>query len=182
MKIGRSVLHRITFTLELIPLPGDVEKVPPVPLISVAYCVGSLLDVFEEKTSEQHVMNAIQETIHGWNQEEIPVHMTDFTSYVKLNVLPPHYVIFVEINFNSKEIKDERAHLEQLQLNASELLEHQLCQTNHKYEESRRAGKLGPLSCILVQQGTFSTFFYQNLLTQRVSSSQIKPHRLLTNG
>ena len=162
---------------ELVPLPRDIKEVPRVPLISVAYRVGSLLDVFGEKTSEQHVMNAIQETVQSWSHENLSVQMTDFTSYVKLDVLPSHYVIFLEINYDSKEIKDERAYLEQLQMNINEQLEYQLCQTNHKYEESRRAGKLGPLSCILVQQDTFSTFLYQNLLTKRVSPSQIKPHR-----
>ncbi|CAF1560253.1 unnamed protein product, partial [Adineta steineri] len=44
---------------DLVPLPSEPEEIPRIPLISIAYRVGSLLDVYGEKTSEQHVMNAL---------------------------------------------------------------------------------------------------------------------------
>jgi len=44
---------------DLVPSPTEPVEIPQIPLISRAYRVGSLLDVFGEKTTEQDVINAL---------------------------------------------------------------------------------------------------------------------------
>ena len=60
-------------------------------------------------------------------------------------------------------------------------IERQLCQANHIYGYSRKAGRLAPLISVLVRSGTFSVFLNKILVTDDVSPIQVKPHRLLKN-
>ncbi|CAF1268649.1 unnamed protein product [Rotaria sordida] len=82
---------------DLVALPEEPVEIPRVPLISLAYRVGTLLDIFGEKTNEQHVMNAIQQTIRQWREQGIPVDFCEFASYPRLDVFPAKYVIFLEL-------------------------------------------------------------------------------------
>ncbi len=45
---------------DLGPLPVEPAENPRIPLISIAYRVGNLLNVIGEKTSEQHLMDALE--------------------------------------------------------------------------------------------------------------------------
>ncbi|CAF3095582.1 unnamed protein product [Rotaria sp. Silwood2] len=169
---------------DLVPLPIDQEEIPRIPLFSIAYRIGSLLNAFGEKTSEQHLMDALQRTSQQWKEQGIPLDVYDFTSYPKLDVFPPHYVLFLELieEQNSKQgykISEEKLQLLQTMVDSE--IERQLCQTNFFYDNIRKGSKLGPLVCILVRNGTFSTFLTNVLVTDWVSPTQIKPHRLLKN-
>ena len=137
------------------------------------------MDVFGEKTSEQHVMNALYQAIHQWKEQGISVELCDFTSYSKLDVFPSRYVIFLELIDERNERQESKIDCRQLQHVVNTDIERELCEANHKYKEFRSGNRLGPVSCILVQNGTFSTFLSKILITERVSPVQIKPHRLL---
>ncbi|CAF2676921.1 unnamed protein product [Rotaria sp. Silwood2] len=167
-------------TDDLVPLPTEPIEIPRIPLVSIAYRVGSLLNAFGEKTNEQHVMNALQAAVRQWKQQEISVDICDFTSYPKLDVFPPKYVIFLELTEN-EERKIDAQQLRFLQNTVSSEVEQQLCKANEYYKDYRSTSKLDPVTCILVQKGTFSTFMRKILLTERVSPTQVKPHRLLKN-
>jgi hypothetical protein len=167
-------------TDDLVPLPSEPVEIPRIPLISIAYRLGSLLDVFGEKTTEEHVMYALKETIHQWKDQGIPVDLCDFTTYPKLDVFPPKYVIFLEL-VDEQGRKTDGQQFEILQNIADSEVERQLCKANNIYQYIRNAGKLGPLACILVRNGTFSTFRQKKLMTDQISPLQIKAHRLLKN-
>ncbi|CAF4120575.1 unnamed protein product [Adineta steineri] len=165
---------------DLVSLPSEPKEIPRIPLISMAYRIGSLLDVFGEKTSEQHVLSALQLTIGQWKHQGIPVDIINYTTYAKLDASPAYYVIFLELIRHEKN----EVHHDQLQVdqNMADLeVDRQLCMVTEKYKDYRAVGKLGPLSCVLVRSGTFDTFLNEILVTDRVSHVQIKPPRLLHN-
>ncbi|CAF0948767.1 unnamed protein product [Rotaria sordida] len=165
---------------DLVPLPSKPVDIPRIPLISIAYRVGSLLNVYGEKTNEQHVMNALQQTIQEWREQGMSVDLCDFTSYLKLDMFPPQYVIFLElIGEQGCNIDDEQ--LQVLQKLANSEVERQLCKANERYDAGRNGKKLGPLTCTLVRSGTFSTFLRKKLLTGHLDLTQVKPPRLLKN-
>lgn len=165
---------------DLISLPSEPVKIPRIPLISIAYRIGNLLNVIGEKTSEQHLLDALEQAANQWRHQGLPVHICDFTAFPKLDVFPPLYVIFLELIGESKyKIDDEQ--LQVLQNNADSEVDRQLCVTGVEYKNFRDEGKLGPLTCTLVRSGTFSIFLNKKFVTQSVGAIQIKPHRLLKN-
>jgi hypothetical protein len=168
-------------TNNLVPLPSTPVDIPRIPLISFAYRLGNLLDASGEKTSEQHVMHALIRTVHQWREQGMSVDMCDFTTYLKLDVFPIRYVIFLELTEKVNDKEQSEIDYQQLQNIADMDVERQVCETNHLYKEFRSTNRLGPLTCILVQSGTFSTFLNKELINDRVTPMQIKPHRLLRN-
>jgi hypothetical protein len=171
---------------DLVPLPLEPVDIPRIPLISIAYRLGCLLDANGEKTSEHNIMNALIRTVGQWKEQGMSVGMCDFTSYVKLDVFPARYVIFLELteegNDKTESIIDHhQQQLRTLQNVADADVERHLCEIKQNYEERRNSNHIGPLICILVRSGTFSTFLNKELVTDRVSRIQIKPHRLLKN-
>jgi len=169
---------------DLVPLPSKPVEIPRIPLISIAYRIGNLLDIYGEKTTEQHMMNALKLTVHQWREQGLLVDISDFTSYQNFDGFPAHYIIFLEVIGGENHEEERKINDQQLQIlqnNASSDVERQLCISNQLYQIIRAAGKLGPLLCILVRSGTFATFFKKVLVTDRVSPIQIKPRRLLHN-
>ncbi|CAF1321277.1 unnamed protein product, partial [Rotaria sordida] len=142
---------------DLVRLPQEPVEIPRIPVISVAYRVGNLLDVYGEKTNEQHVMNALLQTMRQWKEQGIHVDLDEFTSYPRLDVFPPRYVIFMEL-IEKQGHKLDAQQLRFLQSTISSDVEQQLCKANQEYAATRRGTKLGALDCILVRSGTFSTF------------------------
>ncbi|CAF3893529.1 unnamed protein product, partial [Adineta steineri] len=148
---------------DLIPLPAEPAEIPRIPLISVAYRVGSLLDVFGEKTTEQHVMHALKETVDQWKNQGIYVDLCDFTAYTKLDDFPSKYVIFLELtNEQGHEIDDQQ--LQILQNSADSEVEQQLCSANDSYQLNRKVHKLGPLVCVLKIMSSQSIPIYRRPL------------------
>lgn len=156
---------------DLVPLPAEPTVVPQIPLISIAYRIGTLLSVFGEKISEQQIFIAIHQTIEHWKQQGLPLDLVDFTSYPKLNVFPVRYVIFLELN---REDQDE-AFAEKF----TNHLEEELCRSNEYYQVNRERKKLDHLVSVLVRRGTFASFAHGILLNDRVSAIQVNPHGLL---
>ena len=166
-----------------VPLPCEREETPRIPLISIAFRSGNLLNVTGENTTEQHIMDALQKTMEQWKQQKIHVDMCDFTLYAKLDAFPVRYVIFLEL-LEDKSEKERTLIDYQCEILQNDLLaeiERQLCQSNHIYRDNRKAGRLAPLKSVLVRRGTFSVFLNKILVTDRVSPIQVKPHRLLKN-
>jgi auxin responsive GH3 family protein len=165
---------------DLVPLPSESVEIPRIPLISIGYRVGNLLDIIGEKTSEQNLLDALKQTISNWKEQGIHADICDFTCYPKLDAFPPQYIIFLEL---SDERKYQISH-EQLQLlrnTVDAAVDEQLRKVNFVYDRAREAGYLDLPKCILVRSGTFSTFLHEKLLTNQVSPTQVKPHRLLKN-
>lgn len=163
---------------DLVPLPSEPVEIPRIPLISVAYRVGTLLNIAGEKTSEQHLLYALQQTIQDWRNDGILIELADFSSFPKLDAFPPHYVILLEL-LDASENKINHQQIETLKRDSNLQIERYLCKANDFYQTMRNAGKLGPLHCLLVRSGTFWTF-RQNLLAAGTASPlQIKPQRLL---
>ncbi len=110
--------------------------IPRIPLISIAYRLGSLLDVFGEKTTEQHVMYALRESVRQWRNQGIFVDLCDFTTYPKLDECPPKYVIFLELT-DEQERKTNGDQLQTLQNIADFEVERQLSKANNHYRYIR---------------------------------------------
>ncbi|CAF1230949.1 unnamed protein product [Adineta ricciae] len=173
----------LTHSNDLVALPAEPKEIPRIPLISIACRIGCL-DIYGEKTSERHVLNAIMKVIQQWKEQGFHVGLHDFTSYTKIEGLSVCYVVFIELI-------DEKCHdknctvvdnqFKMLQDIVSNEVDRQLCIENQVYESYRQIGKLGPLMCILVQYGTFSTFLNKELITDQISPVQIKPRRFLRN-
>ena len=165
----------------VVPLPLEPAKIPRIPLISFAYRSGCLLDIFGEKTSEQHMINALNQTIYHWKQQGISIDMCDFTTYPKLDECPSRYVIFLELNKEEQGNSGVENDYQQLQSMVSNDVERELCEVNHIYKQIRNSNQIGSIVCILVRNGTFSTFLHKELITDQISPIQVKPHRLLKN-
>ena len=169
-------------TDDLVPLPSEPKEIPRIPLVSISYRLGNLLDVFGEKTSEWHVQTALQQALEQIKQRNIFLSLVEFTCYPKLNVFPVQYIIFIEVidkNQNQATGDDDIFGIAKDVLN--DQLEVELCNVNHNYKDTRTAQKLGPIVCILVERETFSMFMSRFLMNNRVSPTQIKPHHLLKN-
>jgi len=163
---------------DLVPLPSQPSEIPRIPLISMAYRIGSLLNVIGEKTTEEHVLYALQTTIFHWKQFGINFQLADFASFTKLDAFPVHYVIFFELLGEYEQIIADRSN-EITQRNIDLQTEEHLRQANDFYDIMRDAGRLGPVSCILVRHGTFSIFHEKIFSTAGVGPLQVKGHRLL---
>ncbi|CAF5024159.1 unnamed protein product, partial [Rotaria sp. Silwood1] len=133
---------------DLVALPEKPVEIPRIPLISLAYRVGTLLDIFGEKTSEQHVMHALQQTVHQWREQGIPVDFCEFASYPRLDVFPARYVIFLElIEDEGHKIDAQQFQILKNTVNAE--VDQQLRQANQIYNFMRIAKKADPLDSIL---------------------------------
>jgi hypothetical protein len=160
---------------DLLPLPSEI---PRIPLISMAYRIGSLLNVNGEKTTEEHLFYALRQTIYNWKEQGITVELYDFTSFPKLDAFPVHYVIFFElIHDKEHKINDQQRQMMQDTLNSE--VERHLCKANNFYYIMRDAGRFGLVECILFQSGTFLTFRQKIFTTDGVAPLQVKSHRLL---
>ncbi|CAF1417716.1 unnamed protein product [Rotaria sp. Silwood1] len=133
-----------------VPLPFEQEKIPRIPLVSIAYRVGNLISITGENTTEQHVMDALQRTVQIWKQQEINVDIYDFTLYPKLDTFPSRYVMFLELFNNNSQSENKIIDRQQcIVLNdAMSEIERQLCEANDIYKDHRNAGKIGSLICL----------------------------------
>ena len=168
-------------TNDLVPLPEEPVDIPRIPVISLAYRVGNVLGIFGEKITEQHLMNALQQTISGWREQGVLVELIDFTACTKLDAFPPKFVIFVEL-FEEEEYNMKTQQLRLLQNTAGAAVDQELRKTNQGYMNGRSAATLDSLHCIFVRVGTFSTFTIKFLMNDCTSPIQIKPHRILKSN
>jgi hypothetical protein len=94
---------------DLLLLPTEPVEIPRIPLNSMSYRIGTLLNANGEKTTKEHLFYALRQTIQHWKKEGIHVELCDFTSFAKLDEFPVHHVIFFElINDEEHKINDEQ--------------------------------------------------------------------------
>jgi len=168
-------------TDNLLQLPSEMAEIPRIPLFSIVYRVGNLLNVTGEKTTEEHVLFSLQQTIHEWKQQGISVELYDFTSFPKLDAFPVHYVIFFELTTKSDDSIDTQ--LKKIRQSDIDLIvDRYLCKANNSYNLSRNAGKFGPAISILLRSGTFSKFQQKTTRGVGENSLQFKTRRLLKDN
>lgn len=168
----------LTRAKDLVPLPAEPQEIPRIPLFSVVYRIGNLLDVFGEKTSEQDLLEAFKRLTAVWREANICVNICDFTCYANLDVCPPHYVIYFELADDHKnQLTNEQ--YRHMQSTVAGIVEENLTEINFVYGRVREAVYLDTLRCFFVRPGTFSTFIHDHLLTDHGNPAQIKPHRFL---
>lgn len=139
----------LSWEKDFLPLPAEPTEIPRIPLISMAYRIGSLLNVFGEKTTEEHLLHALKQTIHDLKEKGIYVELCDFTSFPKLDAFPIHYVIFYELMDDEEhKINDQERQIIQNTLDSEAEQHHS--KVNSLYYEMRAARKLDPVECILV--------------------------------
>jgi len=159
---------------DLLPLPSELKEIPRIPLITIVYRAGTILNVCGEKATEEHIIYALQQTIYEWKQQGITIELCDFTSFPKLDAFPVHYVIFFEVtNKDDTTIKRN---------DSDSTFDQHLCKANDFYNAARNAGKLGPAISILVRSGTFSNFKQNMIKTVGVNPLQFKTKRLLKDN
>ncbi|CAF3974306.1 unnamed protein product, partial [Rotaria sp. Silwood1] len=137
---------------DTVPIPSEQIKLTRIPLISVAYRAGNLLNVGGENTTEQHLLDTLRQTVQIWKQQSIDVDICDFTLYPQLDMFPTRYVMFLELidaNSHHQNRAINRQHPILQNEDALSELERQLCQSNHIYRDHRNTGKLSSLRCIL---------------------------------
>ncbi|CAF5081394.1 unnamed protein product, partial [Rotaria sp. Silwood1] len=62
---------------DTVPIPSEQIKLTRIPLISVAYRAGNLLNVGGENTTEQHLLDTLRQTVQIWKQQSIDVDICD---------------------------------------------------------------------------------------------------------
>ena len=136
------------------------------PMIRFNYRKDQLISIAGEKTNEEALRWAITQF-----SLEASVHVNDYSIYANDNTSPGHYVILVE--------PDQIVPKESL-THFREIMENKLMQANPAYGDMRRAGSLGPVELVFLQQQTYQ--LYRDLMIMKgFSANQLKPPRIIDN-
>ena len=136
------------------------------PMIRFNYRKDQLISIAGEKTNEEALRWAITQF-----SLEASVHVNDYSIYADDSTSPGHYVILVE--------PDQIVPKESL-THFREIMENKLMQANPAYGDMRRAGSLGPLELVFLQQQTYQ--LYRDLMIMKgFSANQLKPPRIIDN-
>eukprot|EP01094_Clydonella_sp_ATCC50884_P023483 TRINITY_DN5642_c0_g1_i1.p1 TRINITY_DN5642_c0_g1~~TRINITY_DN5642_c0_g1_i1.p1 ORF type:complete len:640 (+),score=201.96 TRINITY_DN5642_c0_g1_i1:297-2216(+) len=188
---------------------GDVVEIRrrrPNGMLSLVMChrTGVGLDALGEKTSERHLLDAIGRVSERWG-----VAVAEFTSFVRSDLSPMRYHVFVELwegagkdspaegageakngRAQSKEGSDDVAREEvrtdegsvvMLTQAQRDLLDVELCAANEHYASYRESGKLSPLLCDQVPRGTMERYTAM-LVEGGAAGGQVKVPHLLKNA
>ena len=139
-----------------------------VPRIQISYRTGSILDAYGEKTTEIHVVSALQLACEEWNNMNGTSHFSfcEFTCFLQLNESPVRYYIFVEMDFLIQPMN-------------LDVIDAQLRKINGFYDHCRAQNKIGPLKIFIVKSAAFAEF--KNLLIlEGAAPLQVKIPRLIS--
>lgn len=149
---------------------GDVIKVVDFynesPEVEFLYRKNQLLNMVSEKTTEEHVLNAISNSF-----KTIGVNISDYTVTPDNNVSPGRYVFYIEVKNPSKDINIKIL---------SNLMDKELCKANIAYGRQRSKGKLAEVQVKLVKEGTFM-LIKKMKIAKGVSKNQFKMPRVVTD-
>jgi len=149
---------------DVIHVVGKVEGRSDIPLFRIAYRTGSILDAYGEKTTEEHVENALIRTAEAFGCK-----LTNFTTYLEIDASPVRYMIFPE--FSGELTAEQQASLDK------EVDKH-LCDVHQFYAQCRDQDKLANVVCKLVTAEKF-TGFTDLLIKNGAAGLQAKvPHLL----
>lgn len=145
---------------------GDVVKVVEyynnTPSIEFLYRKNQALNMVAEKTTEEHLTNAIIKTM-----EKLKLKLIDYTTYPDNAISPGRYIFYLEVEGNHMEVKT-----------LEDELDKQLALSNLAYGRARQCKKLSRLKIVLVKRNTFSRV-KNFLLSGEISKNQIKVPRVV---
>lgn len=145
---------------------GDVVKVVEyfnnTPSIEFLYRKNQALNMVSEKTTEEHLTNAILKTV-----EILNLNLIDYTTYPNNSISLGGYVFYLEIEGDCKEFGIIETELDR-----------QLCLVNLAYGRARKCNKLSRLKIVLVERNTFNKI-KDVLIKGEVSKNQIKIPRVM---
>jgi len=171
---------------------GDVVKFVGhhyhAPKVEFCYRTGQLLNVRGEKTSETMMLDALRRTFGTSNSSAQEPNRTQLREYACAEYIhgghvgnrsqiddvrsgatdPPHYVIFVETDSNSKLDLPE----------AAEALDLELRRSNPVYASYRIKNAIDPLKLVQVKPGSFGSF-KDKLVEAGTAANQLKIPRVL---
>lgn len=150
---------------------GDIVKVVDFynncPEVEFLYRKNQVLNMVSEKTNEEHLTNAIKNTMRKLN-----LNLVDYTTMPDNSITPGRYVFYFEL-------KDKLpAHKVEL---LQKTLDKEIRNSNLAYDRARQNKRLGDVKAILLAPNTFNSI-KETLFTKGVSKSQIKIPRVITNN
>lgn len=149
---------------------GDVVRVVDFynnsPCIEFLYRKNQVLNMVSEKTTENHLTNAIRNSIYKLN-----IDIVDYTTIPDNSITPGRYVFYMELHRNMS-VKIEEF---------EETLDKELRISNLAYDRARCNRKLAQLKIKLLKYDTFNNI--KDLLFKKgVSKNQIKIPRVAINN
>ena len=149
---------------------GDVVKVTgffnACPEVIFLYRRNQILNMASEKTTEDHITNAINNTIKKFN-----IDLIDYTTMADNSTSPGRYVFYMELN---KSISSS------MQKKLENTLDLELQKSNLAYGRFRQNNRLAALEITLLSHNTFSKI-KESLYKKGVSKNQIKIPRVVTD-
>ena len=149
---------------------GDVVKVVDYynnsPEIEFLYRKNQALNMVSEKTTEDHLREAISKTIKKLN-----LSLVDYTTLEDNSITPGRYIFYLEFN---EEVSSNKIKF------IEDTLDKELQKANLAYGRFRNNNRLACLSINIVRRNTFDVI-KRYLISKGVSKSQIKIPRVITN-
>lgn len=149
---------------------GDVIKVlgyvNESPEIEFLYRRKQVLNMVSEKTTEEHLTNALKNTMR---KKELT--LVDYTTEADNSISPGRYIIYLELK--NKINKNEISMLENT-------LDNELQKSNLAYGRFRKSHRLQKTKVKILNPNTFSNI-KSNLCKNGISKNQIKVPRVITN-
>ncbi len=149
---------------------GDVVKVVDYynnsPEIEFLYRKNQALNMVSEKTTEDHLREAISKTIKKLN-----LSLVDYTTLEDNSITPGRYIFYLEFN---EEVSSNKIKF------IEDTLDKELQKANLAYGRFRNNNRLACLSINIVRRNTFD-IIKRYLISKGVSKSQIKIPRVITN-
>ncbi|MBD7910800.1 GH3 auxin-responsive promoter family protein [Clostridium cibarium] len=149
---------------------GDVVKVIGFynnsPEIEFLYRKNQVLNMVAEKTNEEHITNAIRNTVKKMN-----LSLVDYTTKPDNSITPGRYIFYFELK---DIISDSKKRLLQ------EVLDKEIRASNLAYDRARNNKRLGIVKIMLLKPNTFK-LMKESLISKGISKNQIKIPRVVTN-
>ena len=149
---------------------GDVVKVVDYynnsPEVEFLYRKNQVLNMYAEKTTEEHLKVAINNTM-----SKLDLSLVDYTTLEDNSITPGRYIFYFEFN---NELPKSRLKL------LEKTLDLELQKANLAYGRFRKSNKLACTGVIVIRRNTFDNI-KKFLISKGVSKSQIKIPRVITN-
>ncbi|MBM7871665.1 hypothetical protein JOC70_003175 [Clostridium pascui] len=150
---------------------GDVIKVVGFynncPEVEFLYRKNQVLNMVSEKTNEEHLTNAIRNTV-----KQLNLNLVDYTTIPDNSITPGRYIFYFELKNNIYNYKAELL---------EETLDREIRNSNLAYDRARNNKKLGRVKVILLAPNTFN-LIKESLLNKGISKNQIKIPRVIINN
>ncbi|GLC30263.1 plant auxin-responsive GH3 [Clostridium omnivorum] len=150
---------------------GDVIRVVDFynncPEIEFLYRKNQVLNMVAEKTNEEHLTNAIKNTMKKLN-----LNLIDYTTLPDNSITPGRYVFYFEFKDEMPKYKVDLL---------EKTLDSEIRNSNLAYDRARNNKKLGAVKVTLLAPNTFN-IIKETLFTKGVSKSQIKVPRVIISN